>query len=251
MLVYKLTNKVNNKIYIGQTTVNLKTRLQWHFAPSAIKNNMLISKAIKKYGRESFTSEIIQECSSINELNLREAYWIESLNSGDRKVGYNIKLGGFNFQRSEDLKAKIRAGVQASEKFKNKIIWNKGLTVATSEKLKQVGEAKRSKKQKRTTATKEKMSLAKKGKTYEEIYGDKADDVRKLHSECMVKHYKRIILQIDSQTNEIINRFASATEALKSFGKNRNGGELGSVLSGRKKTYKGYLWKEMEVDFGT
>lgn len=249
MLIYKLTNNINNKIYVGQTTNSLEKRFSWHCAPSALKNNMLISKAINKYGRESFKTEILEECLSIDQMNKREVYWIRHLDSGNNKVGYNIKLGGFNFLRSESLKAKICASLQASEKFKNRKIWNKGLTIATSEKLRKIGEAKRSKKQKRSVSTKKKMSLARKGKTYEEIYGENANRVKQISSERMLKRYKRIILQINSQTNEIVNRFVSVTEALKTFGIHRNGGQLAPVLLGRKKTYKGYKWKEVEVSF--
>ena len=54
MGVYKITNKINNEIYIGQTT-NLKKRIQKHFY---YKNNSNIAKAIQEYGKENLKTYI-------------------------------------------------------------------------------------------------------------------------------------------------------------------------------------------------
>lgn len=56
--IYKITNKINGKNYIGQTTMNLKDRLTCHKSPSA---NMVISKAIKKYGWNNFSNTPIED----------------------------------------------------------------------------------------------------------------------------------------------------------------------------------------------
>lgn len=242
MLIYKLTNKINGKIYIGQTVNTLEVRLQQHFSPSTAKSNMLVSKAIRKYGRKNFTAEILEQCSSVDELNSKEQYWIKTFNSGDNKIGYNIKLGGFNFERSEELKEKIRIGIRASEKFKNKIPWNKGLTTKTSQKLKEIGEIKRQKKQKRSESTKEKMRLAKQGKTYEEIHGTNVNDVKLKHYLASIALYPRTILQINSINKEVVNKFSTTKSALASVGIVKNTGQL-TYASKYKKTYKGFLWE--------
>lgn len=57
--IYKITNNINNKIYIGQS-VHIKRRWAEHCKPSS---DSLISKAIKKYGKDNFTFEIIEKCS--------------------------------------------------------------------------------------------------------------------------------------------------------------------------------------------
>lgn len=67
--IYKITNKINHKIYIGQS-VRVEIRLQEHCYPSA---NGIIDKAIKKYGKDNFSFDIVEECS-VAELNSREQY---------------------------------------------------------------------------------------------------------------------------------------------------------------------------------
>lgn len=82
--IYKITNKINNKIYIGQS-VRIEIRFQEHCYPSA---NKVIDKAIKKYGKENFSFDVIEECS-VADLNEREQYWMNYYNSWS-PYGYNI-----------------------------------------------------------------------------------------------------------------------------------------------------------------
>ena len=91
--IYKIQNKINNKIYIGQTIKPVEKRFRQH------KNNynkpyfsqLLLYKAINKYGLENFTFEEIEEVDD-SELDNREKYWIEYYNSYNN--GYNSTLGG-------------------------------------------------------------------------------------------------------------------------------------------------------------
>jgi group I intron endonuclease len=89
MYIYKITNKLNNKIYIGKSTDGRK-----HKKLSYYGSGLLIGRAIEKYGIGNFTKEIIDECSNNDELCDRETYWILHYNSTDRLVGYNITAGG-------------------------------------------------------------------------------------------------------------------------------------------------------------
>lgn len=82
--IYKITNRINGKVYIGQS-IHIKRRWQEHCRPST---KSIISDAIKKYGKENFSFEIIEECN-VEELNEKEAYYIESYNSLTPN-GYNI-----------------------------------------------------------------------------------------------------------------------------------------------------------------
>ena len=88
MYVYKITNKINNKIYIGKTKFPINKTIDYYGSGIQIIN------AIKKYGKENFKKEIIQECSSIEELNEQEKQWISKLNSNQSEIGYNITMGG-------------------------------------------------------------------------------------------------------------------------------------------------------------
>lgn len=91
--IYKITNNVNGKSYIGQTIQDVKERYYQHCATKCNKAvlNMAIHKAILKYGKNNFTLEVIEEVES-NLLNDREIYWINYYNSYNN--GYNSTLGG-------------------------------------------------------------------------------------------------------------------------------------------------------------
>ena len=91
--IYKITNTINGKSYIGQTIQNVKERFYQHCATKCSKavSNMAIHRAIKKYSKSSFTVEVIEEIDSAN-LNDRERYWIKYYNSYNN--GYNSTKGG-------------------------------------------------------------------------------------------------------------------------------------------------------------
>lgn len=91
--IYKITNKVNGKSYIGQTIQNVKERFYQHCAIKCSQAvlNMAIHRAINKYGKTNFTIEVIEEIESTN-LNDREKYWIEYYDSYNN--GYNSTKGG-------------------------------------------------------------------------------------------------------------------------------------------------------------
>ena len=91
--IYKITNTINGKSYIGQTIQNVKERFYQHCATKCSKavSNMAIHRAIKKYGKSNFTVEVIEEIASAN-LNDRERYWIKYYNSYNN--GYNSTKGG-------------------------------------------------------------------------------------------------------------------------------------------------------------
>ena len=91
--IYKITNTINSKSYIGQTIQNVKERFYQHCATKCSKavSNMAIHRAIKKYGKSNFTVEVIEEVESTN-LNDRERYWIRYYDSYNN--GYNSTEGG-------------------------------------------------------------------------------------------------------------------------------------------------------------
>lgn len=99
-VVYKLTNIKNNKSYIGQTT-NLLARIRQYVYESKklIYANRPISIDIFNYKLHNFTIDILDFCSSIDELNMREKYWICYHNTLVPN-GYNYKIGGDNYIRT-------------------------------------------------------------------------------------------------------------------------------------------------------
>lgn len=101
--IYKITNKINGKIYVGQSG-NIKLRWKNHKNHKKTKN--LICLAFNKYGIENFEFKVIEECS-IEKLNEREIYWIKYYDSFNFEKGYNMTPGGNSNGMSEKTKKKI------------------------------------------------------------------------------------------------------------------------------------------------
>ena len=93
--IYKITNTVNNKIYIGKTEETIERRFYEHKlnVKTGHKRSRLYS-AMKHYGVDKFIVEELDHSDSSEELCEKERYWIKTLNSQDPEVGYNIASGG-------------------------------------------------------------------------------------------------------------------------------------------------------------
>lgn len=105
VVIYKITNKTNGKVYVGQTTRDLETRIAEH----SRKQRTVIEKAINKYGIDNFTVEQIDDGSNVEELNQKEIEWISKLNC-TIPYGYNQCNGGDNtegFNHRESSKKKM------------------------------------------------------------------------------------------------------------------------------------------------
>lgn len=89
MIIYKVLNKINGKIYIGQTTRTLDKRKEEHINS---KDDSFFHQALRKYGNDNFEWEIIFECNNLSTLNEQEIFYINKYNS--YKKGYNMSLGG-------------------------------------------------------------------------------------------------------------------------------------------------------------
>ena len=87
-IVYKITNNLNNKIYIGQTTETIQKRFQRHCGYQ-LNDNTYLHRAMKKYGCDNFIIEEIERVNNQNELDEREYFWIQYYQSHIK--GYNLK----------------------------------------------------------------------------------------------------------------------------------------------------------------
>ena len=107
MIVYKITNIINGKVYIGQTTRSLRQRWLEHCRSnnkcSAIRN------AIDKYGKNSFTLEIVDTANCLEELNKKESKYIKQLNC-IRPNGYNLREEGQNKSPSLEARENMSQG---------------------------------------------------------------------------------------------------------------------------------------------
>lgn len=97
-LIYKITNIVNNKIYIGKhKTENIND--------DYMGSGILLKRAQNLYGKNNFIKEILCECSSNKELNEKEIEYIQKYNSTNKDIGYNISKGGDGGDIKSELKA--------------------------------------------------------------------------------------------------------------------------------------------------
>lgn len=92
-IIYKATCLVNGKMYIGATRNTLEKRMRSHKIHSK-KSNYHFYNAIRKYGFDNFTWNIIAECATEIELSSQEKYYIKFYGSTDDAVGYNMSEGG-------------------------------------------------------------------------------------------------------------------------------------------------------------
>ena len=102
MIIYKITNTQNNKVYIGQTIRTLEQRFNRH--KNDALHNILdthFARAIREYGPDSFIAEVIDTAESQEELNKKEQYWIQyydSVNQGYNETDAIEKCGGNTYQ---------------------------------------------------------------------------------------------------------------------------------------------------------
>jgi group I intron endonuclease len=111
-VIYKITNNINGKSYIGQTIRPLKRRWQEHC--QNVERCKVLHRAIVKYGKENFTIKEIDTADTSNELNDKEIYWIKYY-STLIPDGYNMTKGGggvcgLDMSKTEDWKRKIGNG---------------------------------------------------------------------------------------------------------------------------------------------
>lgn len=94
-IIYRVTNLINGKVYIGQTRQGLSIRKAHHIRDYNNKSHesIVLYKAFRKYGLESFKWEAIDTAGDITELNEKEIEWIE-IHGANKGKGYNMTSGG-------------------------------------------------------------------------------------------------------------------------------------------------------------
>lgn len=160
MIIYKITNKINNKSYVGQTTQKISERWRKHLKSTTKCTAM--HNAIQKYGKESFTVEIVCTCISKEDLNEKESYYIKLFNTLSPH-GYNLKEGGSTNFYSHEARLRMSESTKGEKAYwygvRGKDNPNFGL--------------------KRSDETKKILSDLYKGKKLEEIYGEEKAKIMK------------------------------------------------------------------------
>lgn len=142
--IYKYTNKVNGKVYIGRTCNSLKRRA--HADGSGYKNCTYFWRAIQKYGWENFEGEIIEENLTDEEAFEKEALYMKKFDSLNSSRGYNTLEGGRQYYSdnsrkklndraiSEETRKKISKN-HADVSGKNNPMWGRHRTEEEKEKI--------------------------------------------------------------------------------------------------------------------
>ena len=210
-IIYKITNKINNKIYIGQTIRSLFERVKDY---KLYKTNGYLINSFNKYGFDNFEFSIIDTATSIQELNEKEKYYINLFNSYDRNIGYNIELGGNNCSASEETRKKMsisHKGIKQSEEWVKKRIPLKG-----SDEAKKHGRPKTDEERKYISENSPKYWL---NKTRSEETKRKVSETKKKQGLKPVNTKK--VKAIDVDTNEV-KIFESTFETAKFYNINQS-----------------------------
>jgi group I intron endonuclease len=125
MIIYRTTNLLDGKIYIGKDKNNI---------PSYLGSGIRLLNAINKYGKENFKKDVLEICSDESTLNEREVYWIEYYRSYDKSIGYNLTKGGeggntrvfYNKKKMSKYKTSLSEGVKNSSAYKDSVERKKG-----------------------------------------------------------------------------------------------------------------------------
>lgn len=206
--IYKITNDINGKVYIGKTSLSIDKRFKQHVLDSNKNrcNKRPLYDAMNKYGVENFHIEVIEENISDEDINDKEIYYIRKYNSYigfNNTNGYNATLGG------------------DSRKYKNIDIEKISSDYAHG------------------------MNCTDIGKKYHVDSRYIANLLRSngVHVLNPVEFQSKPIYQIDKLTNLVISKYESATEAaIKLFGDKRKRSNISKVLAGSQTSAFGFRW---------
>ena len=204
--VYIHRNKINNKVYIGITS--MKPEHRWESNGKGYKNNVYFTRSIQKYGWENFEHIILYEGLTKKQAEEKEIELISFYDSTNRDKGYNISPGGS--LRGEEGDKKV------SEKLMGHIV-----TEETREKL-------------RVTSLNYYSNHDNPRKGY--VKNDKEKYI-----DMMAQKTRKPVEQIDLNTGEVINCFNSLGEVARFLGKSY--GNISKVCKGIYKQAYGYGWR--------
>lgn len=243
--IYKITNLINNKIYVGSTKF-FNIRKTEHYSRLRLNShcNIKLQRSFNKYGEQNFKFEILETCIESN-LIFREQFYIDTLKpefnickiagrlSIPRTDDWNRKISESNMGKKASKETRLKQsliklgkppsnkGIKHSEITKqkikdsiskiNRVAWNKGLPCREETKLK--------------------ISFKIKGRV-------QSIEEKNKRSESLIGKKNKAVICLDLEGN-IINEFPSITIAIK----NTNIKGIANVLTGLSKTSGGYNWK--------
>lgn len=231
--IYKYTNKVNGKVYVGRTCQTLRERAKHN--GSDYKGCPYFWQAIQKYGWENFEPEILEEELTDLEAADRELFYIHLYDSTNHEKGYNIcdskDYSTYRTYRDEtrEKMTKVLTGRKLSEETKRKIgAFNKGKKLSEEHKRK-IGESNKGKKVSDETRRKISEHHADVSGEKNPMWGKKRspeilEKLRKAHLGKALPEKQRLELQNALKGREPWNKGKKMTEEQKLKYKGRKGG---------------------------
>lgn len=262
-VIYTIENKVNGKIYVGQTTKNFNERYGGDIEKNT--HNKHLQNSIKKYGIENFViDKYVCECDSEEELNEAEKFYIDFFDSANSEHGYNKTLGGEGMIPNEETKEKISKTLKGKYCGEKHPKYGKRLSEETKQKISKAlsGEKHPMCGKRHSEETKKKMSEANSGEnngmwgknpedymTTEaiKIKREKQSEVRK-GKYCGEKHPRaKSIVQLDKNGN-FIKKYNFINEAAKEL--NIAGQHISACCRGKIKSSGGFkfMYEEDYID---
>lgn len=227
--IYKITNLVNGKTYIGQS-IDIQRRF-WEHRCISHESNVHLKNALRKYGKENFKYEVLEECSE-EQLDEKERYYISIL-----KPEYNVTNGGQDTLRRYPEVIKQKISVKSKEQ------WAK---MSNEEKAKRIKNNLKGPRKGHTVSEKTRTKLREinTGKTQSlETIEKRKETIRNKKRSGYVQtnagHRKKIICL---ETGEIFESVKQASAQL-----NTSRSNISKVLKGKQKTVKGYRFEYLEV----
>lgn len=208
--IYKITNLINDKKYIGKTERSINARWKEHLKNIETLQHLPLYKALKKYGKENFSIEIIEECNNLL-LDDREIYWINYYQTYGTKNGYNCTGGG-------------EGGIKT---YDEEVINNIIIRYQNGERLDQLCKEYHHD----YTALRKKL-------IERNLYIDTNAGPKKL---------SKAIMAIDPETKQIFKEYTSISEAARDIcPEGKNFRTIGNYIGKYKDTehiYKNFIWK--------
>lgn len=270
-IIYKITNKVNGKVYIGITTNKKGFKGRYNYKGKGIervynyhkhysknnKHNDHLLKSIEKYGFDVW--EVIEEfdiCYSQEELNEKEVYYIDLYESHNSYKGYNKTFGGNGIKHTKETKIKMsksQKGRKHSEETKRKIgegkkgekNYNFGKTLSEETKRK-ISESNKGKKHSEETIIKMRECKIGElnpmyGKVFSEEHRIRMSESKKgeKHSNC-----KKIVM-LDKNSLDFLSVFKYIRET-KEFLNKDNVNHISTCCSGKINHIYGYKWRYLK-----
>lgn len=202
--IYKITNQINGKVYIGKTLNTIQERWREHCSDYKKERceKRPLYRAINKYGVENFTIEQVEECSP-KVASEREKYWIEQY--GSFKYGYNATVGG-------DGKQYIDYDLIYS-------LYKEGKNLVEISKILNCDE----------------KTVSKALNNFNVPHEERVKQAR--------DYCRKPVLMLDQKTDEILKIFSSIKEVELFLNKPRSRQHIVEVCKGKRKTAYGYKWR--------